>query len=173
MKTMKTSLLVGTAALALTLTACAGTGGSPDPVGQGTGAANSAGPNNEPATAPTEITVEAPTGGAAVRLGDTEEAIDTVGCTEINGTWAVSGSNEGGAKAAVTTSGDRQTVVTASVVLADGKLVDVKEGQGTATITWNGETFTVTGTGPYLDLMSGETASTQEIGFMLTGSCPS
>lgn len=173
MNRIKTSLLVGAGVFALTLSACSGAGGAPDPVGQGTGAANSAGTNNEPATAPTEVTVEAPAGGAAVRLGDTEEAIDTVGCTEINDSWAVSGSNEGGAKAAVTTSQDRQSVVTASVVLADGKLVDVKDGQGSATITWEGENFTVVGTGPYLDLMAGETASTQEIGFMLKGSCPS
>ncbi|NHB84462.1 hypothetical protein G7085_07205 [Tessaracoccus sp. HDW20] len=96
-------------------------------MGQGTAAGNSAVPQLGPATAPTEVSVEAPAGGAAVRLGDTEEAITQVGCTEINDTFAVSGSNEGGAKAAVTTSQDRQRVLAASVVLADGKLVDMRK----------------------------------------------
>jgi len=171
MNRVKTTLLVLPAGLAMLLTGCSGVGGGPEPVGQGTGAANSAVPQLGPATAPTEVSVDAPSGGAAVRLGDTEEAITQVGCTEINGTFAVSGSNEGGAKTAVTTSEDRQTVLAASVVLADGKLVDMKEGAGSATITWEGDSFTVSGTGPYIDLMQGDDSAGQEIGFMVKGSC--
>lgn len=169
MNRAKATLLAVPAVLALTLAGCSGVGGAPAPVGQGTGAANSAQP--QVAVVPTEISTPAPEGGAAVRLGDTEEAITTVGCTEINDTWTVSGSNEGGAKAAVTTPQDRQSVSQASVVLADGKIVDMKAGQGSATIVWEGETFTVSGTGAYLDLQSGSTDASGEIGFMITGTC--
>lgn len=169
MNRVKATLLVGPAVLALALSGCSGAGGAPDPVGQGTGAANTSQP--QAAAPPTEVSTPAPEGGAAVRLGDTEEAITTVGCTEINDTWTVSGSNEGGAKAAVTTSQDRQTVIDASVVLADGKIGTMKEGEGSATIAWEGETFTVSGTGTFLDLGSGKTESSEQIGFLITGTC--
>lgn len=169
MNRVKATLLVGPAVLAMTLAGCSGSGGAPEPVGQGTGAANSAQPQQ--ATTPTEIATTAPEGGAAVRLGDTEEAITTVGCLEINDTWTVSGSNEDGAKTAVTTTLDRQSVTSASVVFGDGKMVSVQGGQGSATIAWEGEKFTVSGTGPFTDLMAGDTEPSGEVGFMITGTC--
>lgn len=172
MNRLNATALVLPAAAALLLAGCSGVGGAPDPVGKGTGPANTAAPGGgEPATAPSEVTIEAPSGGAAVRMGDTEEPIDKVGCIEINDTFAISGSNEGGAKTAVTTSSDRQTVISAQVVFADGKLVDMKEGAGSATISWEGDNFVVSGTGPYLDFNTESQESTQDVGFMVKGSC--
>lgn len=173
MNRVKASLLAGPAALAMLLAGCTGAeGGAPEPVGQGTGEANSNVPAGEPV--PTEITTQAPEGGAAVRLGDTEEAITKVGCTDVNENWSMSGSNEGGAKVAVTTTADKQTVVSASVVFDDGKLVDMDTTRelGSATITWDGEWFTVAGTGPYFDLMDPEVDGSDPINFVVRASCP-
>ena len=104
MNRVKATLVLAPATLALLLSACSGAGGAPDPVGQGTGAANSALPT---AQAATDISTEAPQGGAAVRLGDTEEAITQVGCTSMNDDWTMSGSNDGGAKVSVITNAER------------------------------------------------------------------
>lgn len=169
---MKAALLAGTAITAMLLVGCAGAaGGAPEPIGQAT-----AGPEAEtPATAEPEATAvsaEAPEGGAAVRLGDAEEAIDRVGCTQVNDNWSMSGSVEDGAKVAVMTTGDKQSVVSVSVVFADGKLVQMDGSGGEAEITWDGEWFTVVGSGPYFDLMDPEVAGDDSIGFVVTASCP-
>ncbi|GAA4889723.1 hypothetical protein GCM10025789_02700 [Tessaracoccus lubricantis] len=172
MNRVKASLLAGPAVVAMLLSGCTGgAGGAPSPVGQGTGQANAQGPGE---AVPTEITTQAPQGGAAVRLGDTEEAITKVGCTQVNDNWSMSGSNEGGAKVAVTTTGDKQTVISASVVFDDGKLVDMDttREQGSATITWDGDWFTVAGSGPYFDLMDPDVAGQDPINFVVKASCP-
>ncbi|AQP45283.1 lipoprotein LpqH [Tessaracoccus flavus] len=170
MNRVKVVLLAGAASVALLASACSGDGGAPAPVGQGTAAANSAVPTNEPL--PSEIGTEAPEGGAAVRLGDIEEAITKVGCTSMNDDWTMSGSNEGGAKVALITSADRQTVVSASVVLADGKLVDYKGETGRADIAWDGESFTVTGQGTFMDLAAAEQDPEALETFVIKGACP-
>lgn len=170
MNRAKASLLAGTAAAALLLGGCSGTGGGPAPVGQGTGAANSAIPSNEPL--PSEITTQAPDGGAAVRLGETEEAITKVGCTSINDDWTMSGSNEGGAKVALITNPERTTVVSASVVLADGKVARYDGTAGRAEIAWDGENFTVTGQGTYMDLAAAEQDPEALQTFVIKAACP-
>lgn len=172
---MKFSLLAGAAVAALLLSGCAGAqGGAPEPVGEVTGAGvvSQEAPAAEPAA--TEVATEAPEGGAAVRLGDIEQAIERVGCTSVNDNWSMSGSVDDGAKVAVMTTGDRQTVISASVVLADGKLVqmDSELGQGEATITWDGDWFTVVGSGPYFDLMDAEVTGDEEQSFVVKASCP-
>nr|WP_255433454.1 lipoprotein LpqH [Tessaracoccus sp. MC1865] len=173
MNRVKASLLAGPAVLALLLSGCTGgAGGAPSPVGQGTGEANADVPAGQ--ALPTEITTAAPQGGAAVRLGDTEEAITKVGCTQVNDNWSMSGSNEGGAKVAVTTTGDKQTVVSASVVFDDGKLVDMDTARdlGSATITWDGDWFTVVGSGPFYDLMDPAVTGQDPVNFVVKASCP-
>lgn len=165
--------LAGPVAVVLLLAGCAGAeGGAPEPVGQSSDQPEAAAPAD--GAVPTEITAEALEGGAVVRLGDIEEAIDRVGCTEVNDNWSMSGSVEDGAKVAVMTTADKQSVINASVVMADGKLVqmDATNGAGEAAISWDGDWFTVTGSGAYFDLMDPEVTGESTIGFMVEASCP-
>jgi len=170
---MKAALLAGTTVTAILLAGCAGAaGGAPEPTGQGTGGPSANAPAAEPAAS--EVATEAPEGGAAVRLGDTEEAIEKVGCTDVNENWSMSGSVDDGAKVAVMTTGDKQTVISVSVVFADGKLVqmDADSGDGEASITWDGDWFTVVGSGPYYDLMDPEVTGDEARDFVVKASCP-
>lgn len=174
MNRVKVSVLAAASAAALLLGACSGDPGSPQPAPGGTGAANASN-SSDPglqAPAPTEITTEAPEGGAAVRMGDQEEAITKVGCTPINNDWTMSGSNDGGAKVALITTPDRQTVTTANVVFADGKLVDYRGDAGHAEITWDGDTFTVVGEGAYMDLGAGGEPTGEMMSFVIKATCP-
>ena len=171
MNRVKATLLAGATVAALLTGACSENAGSPDPAPGGT-----AQPNSNTAVdsgpIPTEITTQAPEGGAAVRMGDTEEAITKVGCTAINDDWTMSGSNEGGAKVALITTPDRQRVITASVVFADGKLVDYRGDAGHADISWDGDAFTVTGEGSYVDLISDEGPTDSLMSFVIKATCP-
>lgn len=157
---------------AVLLAGCAGAaGGAPEPVDDGP-----AGDNGNPsAAAPaTQVSAESPEGGAAVRLGDTEETIPRLGCTQVNDNWSMSGSVDDGAKIAVMTTADKQEIISVSVVLADGKLVqmDSAKDEGQATISWDDEQFTVVGSGPFLDLSDQNVTGDENIDFVVTGSCP-
>lgn len=164
----KAPVLAALAAVLL-LAGCTGAeGGAPEPAAPGSSHATPGAQSAQPA----EIGTEAPAGGAAVRLGDYEEAIGSVGCTNVNENWSMSGSVDDGAKVAVLTNAARDQVLSASVVLADGKLVQMEGGNGEAAITWDGGWFTVEGSGPYYDLMDPEVAGQDSIGFMVRANCP-
>lgn len=154
------------------MAACADPGVNIPEPGQGTGGPNASQPVTEPSVG--DIGTTAPEGGAAARIGDREETVGKVSCTVLNGQWTASGSDEGGAKVAVTGSEDRGTVHSASVVLNDGTVASMGGGSGSATISWDGETFTVTGSGPVLDLNdldSEDVAEPGETDFVITATC--
>lgn len=154
----------------LAMSACTDTGVDVPEPGQGTGSANASQPQEaEPSVGTVET--PAPEGGAAAKVGDTEITIDQVACTVINGMWSMSGSDaEADDKVAVTGPEDRSGVETASVVLADGTVVQVMPGSGEASISWDGETFTVTGRGPLLNLNEPD-ATGEESDFVITATC--
>lgn len=172
MNRAKVSVLAAASAAALLLGACSGDPGAHQPAPGGTGAANTSDTSGPGPQAPAEITTQAPEGGAAVRMGDQEEAITQVGCTPINNDWTMSGSNDGGAKVALITTPDRQTVTTANVVFADGRLVDYRGDAGHAEITWDGDTFTVVGEGAYMDLAAGGEPTGEMMSFVIKATCP-
>ncbi len=134
----------------LGMSACNDPGANVPEPGQGTGGVNASQPVNEASVGVVETT--APEGGAAARIGDAEETVNKVACTVLNGQWTMSGGDEEGAKVAVTATEDRATVQSASVVLSDGTVASMSGDSGSATIAWDGETFTLTGTGEVIDL---------------------
>lgn len=169
MNKLKSVALAGIGVVALLgVSACTGADVDVPGPGEGTGSANASQPVStaEPGT----IETEAPEGGAAAKVGDTETVISTVACTVINGMWSMSGSDDEGTKVAVTGPEDRSAVETASVVLVDGTVVQVMPGTGSAEISWEGETFTVSGTGELLNLNDPE-ASGEESDFVITATC--
>lgn len=169
MKNWKSIALAGTGMLALlAVSACTDPGIDVPEPGQGTGSANASQPVGSTTVAPLETT--APEGGAAAKVGDHETTISRVACTVINGLWSMSGSDDEGTKVAVTGPEDRSAVETASVVLADGTVVQVMPGTGSASIEWDGETFTVTGSGQLINLNSPDDAG-GESAFLITATC--
>lgn len=169
---LKSVALTGIAVAALALSACTNTGISPQPSpGQGTGSANASQPQAEQPTVGT-VSTPAPEGGAAARVGEDETVITKVACAVVSGRWTMSGSDDAGAKVAVTGSEDRQSVETASVVMADGRVAQVIPGKGSATISWSGETFTVTAKGELINLNSPD-GPPAETDFVITATCQS
>lgn len=172
MHIVKSTSLSIFAALALVgMSACSDPGTNIPQPGEGTGAPNASQPISESSVGSVETS--APEGGAAARIGDVEETVGKVACTVMNGQWTVSGGADEGAKVAVTGSEDRSTVLSASVVLSEGKVASTGGDSGSATISWDGETFTVTGSGPVMDLNNpdetdGEAA---EEDFVITATC--
>jgi len=134
----------------LGMSACSDPGANVPEPGQGTGGVNASQPVGETSTGVVET--EAPEGGAAARIGDVEETVNKVACTVLNGQWTMSGGDDEGAKLAVTATEDRATVQSASVVLSDGTVASMSGDSGSGTISWDGETFTLTGTGTVIDL---------------------
>lgn len=172
MNTWKPTTLSAFAVLALFgMSACSDPGTNIPQPGEGTGAPNASQPAAEPSVAVVET--EAPEGGAAARIGAKEETVGKVACTVMNGQWTMSGGDEDGAKVAVTGSEDRGTVFSASVVLSEGLVASMTGDSGSATISWDGETFTVSGQGPVMDLNDPE--ATDEGGaeeeFVITATC--
>lgn len=174
MKNWKSITLSGVGIVAvLAMSACTDSGVEVPLPGEGTGSANASQPQAEPEqpAEPGEVETPAPEGGAAARVGDTEITIDKVACTVIQGKWSMSGSDaEADDKVAVTGPEDRSAVETASVVLANGTVVQVMPGTGTASIAWEGETFTVTGTGALMNLNEPD-ATGEEEDFVITATC--
>lgn len=174
MKNWKSIALSGISIIAvLAMSACSDSSVDVPLPGEGTGSANASQPQAEPEqpAEPGKVETPAPEGGAAARVGDTEITIDKVACTVINGKWSMSGSDaEADDKVAVTGPEDRSSVETASVVLADGTVVQVSPGSGSASIVWDGETFTVTGSGPMMNLNDPE-ASGEDAEFVITATC--
>ena len=158
----------------LAMSACTAPGMDVPEPGQGTGSANASQPQAQPESQQEEsagIETPAPEGGAAARVGDTEITIDTVACTVINGMWSMSGSDaDADDKVAVTGPEDRSSVEAASVVMADGTVVQVMPGTGSASIAWDGESFTVTGRGALLNLNEPDDTG-EEADFVITASC--
>ena len=62
-------------------------------------------------------------------------------------------------------------MISAAVVFADGQVADFKGDKGTASITWDGETFTVAGDAPFLDLKQPDADETM-VAFVVKGTCP-
>ncbi|RMB62083.1 lipoprotein LpqH [Tessaracoccus antarcticus] len=173
MNRLVTSTISAVAVVALAgLSACVDPGSNVPQPGQGTGAPNASQPVNEASVGTVETA--APEGGAAARIGDAEETISAVACTVLNGQWTVSGGDDEGAKVAVTASEDRATVASASVVLSDGTVATMTADAGGATIAWAGETFTVSGRGPVMNLNDdpGDGGEQQdEADFVITATC--
>lgn len=168
MKNWKSTTLSSLAIVALLgMSACSDPGTNIPEPGQGTGAPNASQPVDEPSVGAVEA--EAPEGGAAARIGDQEETVGTVACTVMNGQWTMSGGDDEGAKVAVTGSEDRATVFSASVVLSDGTVASMGADSGSATIAWDGESFTVTGSGPVMDLNDPQEGA--EADFVITATC--
>lgn len=134
----------------LGISACTDPGTNIPEPGQGTGGPNASQLANEASAGVVETT--APQGGAAARIGDVEKTVNKVACTVHNGQWTMSGGDDEGAKVAVIATEDRATVQSASVVLSDGTLASMSSESGSATISWEGDTFTLTGMGPVIDL---------------------
>lgn len=140
----------------LGMSACTDPGANVPAPGQGTGGVNASQPGNastpvgEPSVGVVQTT--APAGGAVARIGDVEEIVNRVACTVLNGQWTMSGGDDEGAKVAVNATEDRVTVQSASVVLSNGTVASISGDTGSATIAWEGETFTITGNGPVMDL---------------------
>ncbi len=174
MSTRKSTTLAAVTIVALLgLSSCSDPGSNvPDP-GQGTGGANASQPVGEVSVGVVETT--APEGGAAARIGDEEETVAQVACTVHNGQWTMSGGDEESAKVAVTGTEDRATVMTASVVLTDGTLASFSGDDGSASISWEGETFTVTGMGPVINLNdpAGAEEDAEPEEFVITATCDS
>lgn len=174
MSKAKTSVLSAVAVIALLgMTACSDPGAEVPGPGQGTADSNA----SQPAEQATVGTVEstAPEGGAAARIGDVEETVGKVACTVLNGQWTMSGGEDDGAKVAVTATEDRATVQSASVVLSNGTVASMGGGAGSASIMWDGETFTVTGSGAVMDLNnppeSEDAEQPAEAEFVITATC--
>lgn len=168
MNTWKSTTLTAVAVLTLlSASACSDTGANIPAPGEGTGAPNASQPVSE--TSVGTVEAPAPEGGAAARIGDQEETISKVACTVMNEQWTMSGGDDEGAKVAVTGSQDRSTVFSASVVLSDGTVASMGGDAGSASIAWDGETFTVTGTGPVMDLNEPEEGA--EADFVITATC--
>lgn len=167
MKKVKSVVLAVISVVALLgVSACVESDANNPGPGEGTG--NTPVITGEPTIA--DIETEAPTGGAAAKIGENETVISRVSCTVINDMWTMSGSDDQGAKVAVTGAEDRSTVDTASIVLNDGTVVQVMPGLGSATIEWEGETFTVTGRGELLNLNDPE-PSGEVSDFIITATC--
>lgn len=151
MNMCKSTTLSALATVALLGTsACSDPGANVPEPGQGTGGVNASQPVGKPSTLFVETA--APKGGAAARIGDVEETVSKVACTVLNGQWTMSGGDDEGAKVAVAATEDRATVQSASVVLSDGTVASMSGDSGNGTISWDGETFTLTGTGTVIDL---------------------
>ncbi len=169
MTTWKTTTLSALTIVVLVgVTACSDPGADVPEPGQGTGRANASQPVVETSVGVVETT--APAGGAAARIGDTEETVNTIACTVLNGQWTMSGGDDEGAKVAVTATEDRATVQSASVVLSDGTVASMSGDSGSATIAWEGETFTLTGMGTVLDLNNPDEPEEQNE-FVITATC--
>lgn len=178
MHNAKTSVLSAVAIIALLgMSACTDPGANVPEPGQGTDDTNASQPVEEPNVGTVEAA--APEGGAAARIGDDEETVGKVSCTVLNGQWTMSGGEDEGAKVAVTATEDRATVQSASVVLSTGTVASMTGESGTATINWDGETFTVTGRGAVMDLNNPEEPSSDdaeepgEADFVITATCQS
>lgn len=173
MNTWKSASLSAIAVVALFgMSACTDPGAEVPGAGQGTGGANASQPVSEPSVG--EVETAAPEGGAAARIGDVEETVGKVACTVLNGQWTMSGGDDEGAKVAVTATEDRATVQSASVVLSDGMVASMTGESGSATITWDGETFTLTGMGTVMDLNDPPaTDEAAEGEFVITATCQS
>ncbi len=176
MNTAKTSMLSAVAIVALLgMSACTDPGADVPGPGEGTADSNASQPVEEPNVGSVEA--PAPEGGAAARIGDVEETVGKVACTVLNGQWTMSGGEDEGAKVAVTATEDRATVQTASVVLSNGTVASMGGENGSATIMWDGETFTVTGSGAVMDLNNppadeGDDAEQPgEAEFVITATC--
>ncbi len=176
MHTAKTSALSAAAIIALLgMSACSDPGAEVPGAGQGTADTNASQPVDVPNVGTVEVPV--PAGGAAARIGDVEETISKVACTVLNGQWTMSGGEDDGAKVGVTATEDRATVQTASVVLSNGTVASMRSGDsGSATISWDGETFTVSGTGAVMDLNDPDAGSESaeqpaEADFVITATC--
>ncbi|MDO5737570.1 MAG: lipoprotein LpqH [Propionibacteriaceae bacterium] len=172
MNSLKTTTLSAVAVLALVgMSACSDPGANIPQPGEGTGGPNASQPVDQPSVGVVEE--PAPEGGAAARINDVEETVGKVSCSVMNGQWTMSGGDDAGAKVAVTATEDRSTVTAASVVLSDGTVASLSGGQGSATIAWDGETFTVTGRGPFLDLndVASPSEDADEADFVITATC--
>lgn len=169
MKSTKSLAIAGIAALCLAMSACTNPGITPPSPGQGTGSANASQPQPAPPTVGA-ISTTAPEGGAAAKIGDEEFVIKTVACTVLNGMWSMSGSDDAGMKVAVTGAEDRQSVQTASIVTSDNRVVQVNPGAGSATIAWEGESFTVTGKGQLINLNTPDAAAS-DTDFVIKATC--
>lgn len=168
MKNWKSTTLSSFAIVALLgMSACSDPGANIPQPGEGTGAPNASQPVDEPSVGTVET--DAPEGGAAARIGDQEETVGKVACTVMNEQWTMSGGDDEGAKVAVTGSEDRATVFSASVVLSDGTVASMGAESGSAAITWDGESFTVTGSGPVMDLNDPQEGA--EADFVITATC--
>lgn len=172
MNTWKSTAFSALAIIALLgMSACSDPGANVPEPGQGTGGVNASQPVEEPSVGVVETT--APEGGAAARIGDQEEIINKVACTVLNGQWTMSGGDDEGAKVAVTATEDRATVQSASVVLSDGTVASMSGDSGSATISWDGDTFTLTGMGTVIDLNNpaGPDDAAPEGEFVITATC--
>ena len=173
MNRILSSTISACAILALAgVSACTDPGANVPQPGEGTGGPNASQPVAQPSVGVVET--PAPEGGAAARIGDVEETVGKVACTELNGQWTMSGGDDEGAKVAVTASEDRSTVVAASVVLSDGTVATVQAGAGQASIVWEDETFTVSGRGNVINLNDDAAGSGEpsEADFVITATCP-
>lgn len=174
MSIWKSTTLPALAVIALLgMSACTDPGANVPAPGQGTGGVNASQPVNEPSTGVVETA--APEGGAAARIGDVEETVNKVACTVLNGQWTMSGGDDEGAKVAVTATEDRATVQSASVVLSDGTVASMAGDSGSAAISWDGETFTLTGLGTVIDLNNPAEPDDEaaEGEFVITATCGS
>lgn len=175
MHNAKTSALSAVAVIALLgMSACTDPGANVPEPGQGTDDTNASQPVEEPNVGTVEA--EAPEGGAAARIGEEEETVNKVACTVLNGQWTMSGGEDEGAKVSVNATEDRATVQTASVVLSNGTVASMTAESGSATIDWDGETFTVTGRGALMDLnnpSSEDAEEPSEADFVITATCDS
>lgn len=127
----------------------------------------------QPTLEPDEVTEEAPEGGAVARVGNRQEPISTIACTEIDGVWAMSGGEEDTTKVAVRTMlGDDMTVDSASVIFTDGIVAQMQPGDGEASITREGDSFVVTGTAQRLNLHNPDEEPIQ-VPFVIQAACDS
>lgn len=126
----------------------------------------------KPTLAATEVANDAPSGGAVARVGNREEPVESVSCTEIDGVWAASGGEPDSTMVAVrTAAGDGTRVDSASVIFPDGIVAQVQPEVGEASIERDGDSFTVTGTAQRLNL-NDETQDAVEVPFVIQASCP-
>lgn len=126
--------------------------------------------------AETQQETVAPGEGVSVNFKDINTSVGPVSCAEYDGKWSMNGGKMEDVQVSVMTTPDRQTVISASVVTAPGPLVQMTDKVGNATITWDGDRFTVTGSGEYLDLSNTDgDAATVETGemtdFKISGAC--
>lgn len=125
----------------------------------------------QPTLAPSEVASEAPEGGAVARVGNREEPITRIACTEIDGVWAMSGGEEDSTKVAVrTVLGDDMTVDSASVIFTDGIVAQMQPDIGDAGIERDGDSFVVTGTAQRINLHDAE-EDPIEVPFVIQAAC--